>query len=152
MVHVFCKSSYRALHLCEASWKYRANIVEMAIFNIFYVQRTASKSRLIRVMFLCSACCLKVLYICEKFHNNILNGFQLTELTQVHVRNDYVQRAITPNVGKNRVRFMCSACRLLVLYICVKTSVKISRTVSELWSRHEWWKGWRTLKISEGIT
>ena len=32
-----------------------------------------------------------VLYICEKFHINIQNGFQLTEGTQVHGRNGYVQ-------------------------------------------------------------
>ena len=32
-----------------------------------------------------------MLYICEKFHNNISNGFQLTEQTQVHGRNGYVQ-------------------------------------------------------------
>ena len=42
-----------------------------------------------------------VLYICEKFHNNILNGFQLTEqheyMAEVAMFN--VQRAITPKVG-----------------------------------------------------
>ena len=31
-----------------------------------------------------------------------------------------VQRAITPKVGKSELQFMCSAHRLIVLYICVK--------------------------------
>ena len=35
------------------------------------------------------------------------------------------QRAKTPKVGKPELGFMCSACHLVVLYICVKF-VKIS--------------------------
>ena len=31
-----------------------------------------------------------------------------------------IQMAITPKVGKQELQFMCSACRLIVLYICVK--------------------------------
>ena len=61
-----------------------------------------------------------VLYICKKFHNNIWDGFQLTEWTREHDRNGYVQMAITPKVGKPEVRFMCSAHCLVVLYIYVK--------------------------------
>ena len=81
-----------------------------------------SKSRLIRVIVLCSACCLMVLYTCEKFHNNISNSSQLTELTRVHSRNGYGQcsNAITPKVDKPELQFMCSACHIIVLYICVK--------------------------------
>ena len=30
------------------------------------------------------------------------------------------QRAITPKVGKPELRFMCSACRLMVFNVCVK--------------------------------
>ena len=30
-------------------------------------------------------------YICERFHDNILNSFQLIEPTGVHGGNDYVQ-------------------------------------------------------------
>ena len=56
-----------------------------------------SKSWLTRVMFFC---CLIVLYISEKFHNNVLNIFQLTEQTQVHGRNGYVQRATIQKVDK----------------------------------------------------
>ena len=78
-------------------------------------------------MFLCSACCLIVLYICEKFQQNIWNGFQLTEWTRVHSRNGFdVQRAVTPKVGKPELWFMYSAHCLIVLYICVKFHENIS--------------------------
>ena len=30
------------------------------------------------------------------------------------------QRAITPKVGKPELRFLCSACRLMVFNVCVK--------------------------------
>ena len=67
-----------------------------------------------------------VLYICEKLHKSNSNSFQLTEWTQVHGRNGNVQWAITPKVGKSELRFMCSACHFIVLYICVKFGEKIS--------------------------
>ena len=63
-----------------------------------------------------------VLHICEKFHQNIKNGFQLTGQTLVHGRNGYVQCS-KGNNSKSRqpeLQFMCSACRLIVFYICVK--------------------------------
>ena len=50
---------------------------------------------------MCSARCLMVLYICEKFHQNIWNGFQLTEWTQVHGRNGYVECS-KGNISKRR--------------------------------------------------
>ena len=68
-----------------------------------------------------------VLYICVNFHENISNGFQLTE--QTHGGNGYVQRAITPKVGKPELWFMCYACRLMVLYICVKLSGNITNSI-----------------------
>ena len=37
-----------------------------------------------------------------------------------------VQRAITPKVGKPELRFLCFACCLIVLYICVKFCESIS--------------------------
>ena len=49
---------------------------------------------------------------------NITNGIRLTERT--HGRNGYVQRPITPKVGKAELWFMCSAHCLMVLYIEVK--------------------------------
>ena len=69
-----------------------------------------------------------VLYICEKFQNNILNGFQFTEQTRVHGRNGYVQRTITPKVGKPELWFMCSARHPKVLYICVMLNENTERT------------------------
>ena len=42
-------------------------------------------------MVLMSTCCLMALYICERAHENISNGFQLTEQTWVPGGNGYVQ-------------------------------------------------------------
>ena len=69
-----------------------------------------------------------VLYISDKFHQNIWNGFQLTD------RHEYmlemamfnIQRAIIPKVGIPELQFMCSASPLIVLYICVKFHENIS--------------------------
>ena len=66
---------------------------------------------------MCSALPLMVFNICEKFYENMSSGFKLTERTQKIVNT---QRAITPKVGKPELRFMCSACHLMVLNICVK--------------------------------
>ena len=71
--------------------------------------------------FLCSAHCLMVLYICEKFHNNISNGYQLTERTWVQGRNGYVQCS-KGNNSKQEIQFMYFASCLIGLYICVKFS------------------------------
>ena len=38
---------------------------------------------------------------CEKFHNNILNNFQLTEWIRVHGRNGYFQYS-KGNISKSR--------------------------------------------------
>ena len=63
-------------------------MVEMAMFN---VQRAitpkAGKSEL---RFMCSACCLIVLYTCVKFCEN-MNCIRVMERTRVHGRNGYVQ-------------------------------------------------------------
>ena len=40
-----------------------------------------------------------------------------------------VQRATTPKGGKPELQFMCSACRLIVLYICVKFRENISEGI-----------------------
>ena len=54
-------------------------MVEMAIFN---VQRAITpKVCNPELPFLCSARCLMVLNICVMFHENILNGFEVTERT-----------------------------------------------------------------------
>ena len=41
-----------------------------------------------------------------------------------------VQWALTPKVGEPMLRFMCSARRLIVLYICVKLRENISDGIS----------------------
>ena len=47
---------------------------------------------------------------------NLLNGHKY--MVEMAIFN--VQRATTPKVGKPNLRFICSACRLIVFYICVK--------------------------------
>ena len=98
---MYCTPSLDALHFCEVSSKYleRSNlqsgheyIVEMAIFIIYCVQRAATpKVDQPELLFFCSAHHRMVLYTCEKFHNNILKDFQLTEQILVQARNGYVQ-------------------------------------------------------------
>ena len=62
------------------------------------------------------------LYISEKFHNNISNGFQLTEQTQVHGINGYVQcsKGSTSKSKQTRVTVHVVSSRLIAFYICVK--------------------------------
>ena len=80
-----------------------------------------------------------VLYISENFHYNISNIFQLTEQTQAHDRNGYGQcsKGNNSKVGKPELGFMCPACGLKVLYVCVKSPEIISDGISELWRGHE---------------
>ena len=47
-----------------------------------------------------------------------------------------IQRAITPKVAKQELRFMCSACHLMVL-IFVSSFMKICQAALKLWSGHE---------------
>ena len=49
------------------------------------------------------------------FHENMSSNFKLMELTQKLLTNKQTQK-----VGKPELRFMCSACRLMVFNICVK--------------------------------
>ena len=69
-----------------------------------------------------------------------------------------VQRAITPKVGSPELRFMCSARRLRVLYICVKFRENITNgiIVTERTRNYEALTDGRTdrrtLKISDGVT
>ena len=58
-----------------------------------------------------------VLYIYEKFPNNISNGFQLTEWTRVHGRNGHVQCS----KGKN------SKSRQTRIYFCENISDGMER-------------------------
>ena len=63
-------------------------MVEMAMFNV--QKAITPKVGKAELRFMCSACHLIVLYICVKFPENILTGFQLTKQTRVHGRNGYV--------------------------------------------------------------
>ena len=71
---------------------------------------------------------LMLVHICMKFHEGILNGFLVTERTRPY-RNIYYfqfQRTITPKIPNPELRFLRSACRLMLLYICVKFHENIS--------------------------
>ena len=63
-----------------------------------------------------------VFNVCVKFHENMSNGFKVMQRTRNAEDTKIVntQRAITPKVGKPELRFMCSACRLMVFNVCVK--------------------------------
>ena len=47
-----------------------------------------------------------------------------------------IERAIFLKVGKQELRFMCSACHLMVFNICVKFHENMSE-ILKLWSRHK---------------
>ena len=57
-----------------------------------------------------------------KLHEGSLNGFWVTEWTRPYRKIYYsqFQRAITPKISNPELRFLCSARRLMLLYICVK--------------------------------
>ena len=81
LVLEFCTSSHDALHFIKISGRAfnlqsgQEYIVEMAILNIYYVQRALTpKVGKPELLFLGSACCLMVLYI---FYNNISKVFNL---------------------------------------------------------------------------
>ena len=63
-----------------------------------------------------------MLYIYEKFYQNIwtVSNLQSGHEYMVEMATFNVQRAITPKVGKPELWFICSASRLIVLYIFVK--------------------------------
>ena len=48
----------------------------------------------------------------------------------------YIQRAITLKEANQELRFMCSACHLMVLTF-VSSFMKICQAVLKLWSGHE---------------
>ena len=130
-----------------------------SLFQYLYCSKGCnSKSRLTELWFLCSACHLMMLYICERFHENILISTRVMERTRVHGRNGYVQcskgnNSISRQI-KVTVHVFCTSSHG-DLHWC-EVSWKYIKTVSELWSGHEIMKRWltdrRTLKISDGIT
>ena len=75
--------------------------------------------------FLCSARRLFAINVCVKFHENMSSGFKVMERTQKYVNT---QRAITPKVGKQELRFVCSARLLMVFIVCVKFHENMSNS------------------------
>ena len=66
--------------------------------------------------------------ICMTFHEGILNRFLVTQRTRSYRKIYYFQfqRAITPKIRHPELRLLCSACRLMLLYTCVKFHENIS--------------------------
>ena len=90
-------------------------MVEMAIFNI---QRAITlKVGKQELWLLCSACHFKVLTFVSSFMKICQVVLKLWSGRKKIVNT---QRAITPKVGKPELRFMGSACRLMVFNVCVK--------------------------------
>ena len=58
-----------------------------------------------------------VFNVCVKCHENMSSGFKVMEQTR---KIFHTQRAITPKVGNPELRFICSACRVMVFNVCVK--------------------------------
>ena len=58
-------------------------MVEMAMFNVQRVIQVSPKVGKPELRFMCPACCLKVLYICVKFHENISDSTRVMERTQM---------------------------------------------------------------------
>ena len=78
-----------------------------------------------------------------KFHQNIWKGFQLTKRTRVHSRNGYLQYLLCLK-GRNsksrlsRVTFSCVLHVVSWCYTFVRSFIKISGTVFNLQSGHEY--------------
>ena len=111
------------------------HMVEMAMFH---VQRAITPKVGKSVLWLmCSAYRFIVLYICVKFCENILRGFQLTERARVHGRNGHVQCSKGNNFKSRQTRVTARSARcLIVLYICVKFGENISDRIRIMeWTR-----------------
>ena len=87
-----------------------------------------SKSINTRVMVLAFCSRLMLVNICMKFHEGTLNDFWVTERTRPYRKIYYFQfqRAITPKIRNPELRFLRSARRLMLRYICVKFHENIS--------------------------
>ena len=99
---------------------------------------------------MCSVHCLMMFYICEKFHENISLGFQLTERTLVHGRNDYVQCLKGNNSKSKQTRVtghMFCTLSHSVLHMC-----EVSWIYHELWSGHEYMVEMAMFNVQRTIT
>ena len=113
----FHEGILKSFWVTERTWPYR---------KIYYFQFQMAISPKIRnpeLWFLRSACCPMLLYICVKFHENIANGFGVTERTQFCLRNCYLQSSKGHNSKSINIRviwFLGSAHRLMLVNICMK--------------------------------
>ena len=95
-----------------------------SIFFIIYYARWAIINKVCKpdLSFLCSAHPIIMFYIFMKFHENISNDFKIQSgyESMVEMANFNIQRATTLKVGKQQLRFICSAHCLMVFNNCVK--------------------------------
>ena len=80
-----------------------------------------------------------VISICIMFQENIYNSFQITERT--HILQKSLFSMFKGHNSKSRLWFLCSARRLIVLYICVRFHANISNCI-QLAERTTSWSKW----------
>ena len=121
IVLVLCILTHDVLYLCKVSRKYLKQFSDYRRDTVVCNVRRGIAPKLYKpeLWFLHSAYCLMMFYICVKFHQNIINGIQVTE--QKLVCN--VQRDITPKLYKPGLCFLHSA--ICFISICVKFHKKI---------------------------
>ena len=129
MILVCCMSSHDALYLCEISWKYlvrfstyKADMSTWWKWISSTFKRNNSKNRQTRVtvhVFCTSS--HDALYLCEISWKYLVRFS--TYKADMSTWWKWLNSTFKGNNSKNRqtrVTFMCSACRLMVLYICMK--------------------------------
>ena len=96
------------------------------------------------LIFLYFARYLVVQYISVKFHENIANGFQVTESARVYDRNHYRQcsKDYQSESRKTKVVVLVFACVVSLCFIFFKVFRKsLSQTIFNLWTGHEFVTG-----------
>ena len=126
----------------------------MASFNIYYVQSNSKKQVnqsygfcIPHIVSWCFTFVRNFIIISQKVFNLQSGHEHIVEMAMFKV-----QKAITPKVGKLELQFICSAHRLLVLYICVKLHENISDGISYGTDTNDGRADGWTLKISDDIT
>ena len=86
-----------------------------------YSKGNNCKSRKTRVMVHVFCMASQGVNICVKFHENMSSCFKVMEKTQKLLRDTHThKKKENYKVGKPELRFLCSACRLIVFNVCVK--------------------------------
>ena len=93
-----CSTSYLPLHfarLQENLWNHFQVIERAHVYDLDHYwqcsRAVTPKAGNSELLFLCFANCIRVMYVCIKFQENISNSFPVTEWTQIHYRNHYLQ-------------------------------------------------------------